>query len=77
MAKDERKIRKSSIIFYFITIIAISICSYISFNNYTNFKKISEENNKQNKLYKDLKRKYNETTNQEINKIKYLDKTLE
>ena len=83
MAKDERKIRKSSIIFYFITIIAISICSYISFNNYTNFKKTSEENNKQNKLYKKLKDKYkelslvNETTNQRLNEYKDLDKTLE
>ena len=83
MAKDERKIRKSSIIFYFITIIAISICSYISFNNYTNFKNISKENNKQNKLYKKLKDKYkelslvNETTNQRLNEYKDLDKTLE
>lgn len=83
MAKDERKIRKGSIIFYFIVIIAISICSYISFNNYTNFKNISKENNKQNKLYKKLKDKYkelslvNETTNQRLNEYKDLDKTLE
>lgn len=83
MAKDERKIRKGSIIFYFIVIIAISICSYNSFNNYTNFKNISKENNKQNKLYKKLKDKYkelslvNETTNQRLNEYKDLDKTLE
>lgn len=83
MAKDERKIRKGSIIFHFIVIIAISICSYISFNNYTNFKNISKENTKQNKLYKKLKDKYkelslvNETTNQRLNEYKDLDKTLE
>ena len=83
MAKDERKIRKGSIIFYFIVIIAISICSYISFNNYKKFKNISKKNTKQNKLYKKLKDKYkelslvNETTNQRLNEYKDLDKTLE
>lgn len=83
MGKSQRKTKKSPFLITLIYLLIIGVCGYLSFNNYTEMKKLETDNTKKNKEYKELDTKYNELLKSnkdfanELEKEKNIDQTID